>query len=225
MLLQDIEYCSLCCTVISCCSYILYIVCVSVNPILLMYIPVSPLETISFFPMSANLFLFYKQIHSYYFLDSTDKWYQTIFVFLCLTYLTYYDSLQTHPCFWKAIFYSFLWLSNIPLHVCIHTHTHTHTYIYTKSSWMEKYGGKIILDFKKLIFIATGFNYFCDVGGQWLWISNYMESSALKKRIGRGGLSVKLQHKWLLYQNLNIINFLYFAMNPLQMECMPNILN
>ena len=41
--------------------------------------------------MSESLFLFYRCIDLYNFLDSTCKLYHTIFVFLCLTYFTKYS--------------------------------------------------------------------------------------------------------------------------------------
>ena len=47
------------------------------------------------------------------------KWYHMIFAFLFLTYFTWYDGLQVHPCCWKW-HYSILlfWQSNIPLYTC-----------------------------------------------------------------------------------------------------------
>ena len=59
--------------------------------------------------MSVNLFLFltYSSFVSF-FLDSTHKGYHMIFIFLCLTYLTWYDNLWVHP--QMAWFHSFLGL-------------------------------------------------------------------------------------------------------------------
>ena len=60
----------------------------------------SPLVTTSLFSISVSLFLFC-YIHSFYFLDSTYKWYHTVFVFLCLTYFTEHNTLQVNPCCYK----------------------------------------------------------------------------------------------------------------------------
>ena len=101
--------------------------------------------------------------------------------------------------------------SDLAAYIYIYTHTHTPT----KNNWMEKYGGKWFLTLKNKIllpqvlitFVMLGVS---DCGYQIIW------SLVLKKkRIGRGGLSVNLQYKWLLYQNLKIITFLYFAVNLL----------
>ena len=74
-----------------------------------------------------------------YFLDFTYKWYDTVFVFLSLTYFTsQHNALQVHPCCfkwqgiallygWAALHcasacvrcYSSLWLSRAPLCVCV----------------------------------------------------------------------------------------------------------
>ena len=48
----------------------------------------SPLATTSLFSMSVSLFLFYKQVHLCYILDTTYKWYYMIFVFLFQTHFT-----------------------------------------------------------------------------------------------------------------------------------------
>ena len=62
-LLPNIEYSSLCYRVNPCCLSILYrVVYISVNLILLVYLPLSlsPLITISLFSVSMHLFLFFK---------------------------------------------------------------------------------------------------------------------------------------------------------------------
>ena len=56
----------------------------------------------SVFSISVNLLslcFFFVLITSWlYFLDSTYKWYHTVFVFLCLTYFMKHNALQVHPC-------------------------------------------------------------------------------------------------------------------------------
>ena len=60
-LLQDTAYSSLCYVLGSCGSPILYTVCVSINPRLLIYpLLLSPMVTIHLFSMSVSLFLFCK---------------------------------------------------------------------------------------------------------------------------------------------------------------------
>ena len=51
-------------------------------------------------------------------LDSTYKWYYTVFVFLCLIYFTKHSIFQVHPCCYKFCY--FLWLSNSTLFYVIH---------------------------------------------------------------------------------------------------------
>ena len=54
------------------------------------------------------------------FLESTYKWHHMIFVCLCLTHFTQYNSLSVHPMLLQMVlFICFLLLSNIPLYVCI----------------------------------------------------------------------------------------------------------
>ena len=65
ILLQDIEYSSVCYIVGPCCLPVLYtVVCIYVNPKLLIYLSpqcrLSPLVTIGLFSMSVSLFLFRK---------------------------------------------------------------------------------------------------------------------------------------------------------------------
>ena len=121
--LQSIEQSSLCYTVSLYLAYLVYIQYVQqyvyVNPNLPIYPspPFSPHDNYKF-STSLILFLFCKQVHQYHFLDSTYKHYHDI-CFLCVTYFTQYDHLQTHPCWCKwHYFVLFLRLSNIPLHIC-----------------------------------------------------------------------------------------------------------
>ena len=96
MLLQNIEYSSLCYTVGPSLLSILYtVVCICYSKILNLF-PLSHLSllvTIGLFSISVSVFLPYKQIHFYhfFFLRSTYKWYLRIFVFLCLAYFTQYE--------------------------------------------------------------------------------------------------------------------------------------
>ena len=92
MLLQGIESSSLC-FIVNPCLTILYVICVSVNFILVIYLSLSlfPFNNHSLFSMSVSLFVLCKQDDLYYILDSTYKRYHRIFVF-CLTYFTYYDN-------------------------------------------------------------------------------------------------------------------------------------
>ena len=52
----------------------------------------SPWVTAGLFSTSVVLFLFCVYFHLYYFLDSTYNWYHTVFVFLCLTLLSTFES-------------------------------------------------------------------------------------------------------------------------------------
>ena len=66
--------------------------------------------------MSVSSFLFfyvYSFFYLYYFSDSTDKWYHTVFVF-DLFHQAYY-SLDSSTLMQMAEFHSFLWRSSIPL--------------------------------------------------------------------------------------------------------------
>ena len=64
--------------------------------------PSSPLATINLFLKSVSLFLFFKQVPLYhFFLDSIYKGYHMIFLLLCLTDFTQYDTLCVHPCYCK----------------------------------------------------------------------------------------------------------------------------
>ena len=56
-------------------------------------------------------------IGSYHILDSTCSGYDMVFVFLFLTCLVW-KSLGPSMLLKMALFHSFLWLSNIPLHIC-----------------------------------------------------------------------------------------------------------
>ena len=81
MLLQNIEYNSLCYTV-GLCSLLCVCVYVYISPKFLIYSPhTSPLVTISLFSMSVSLFPFCKCIHLYHILDSMCKQHH-IFVWL-----------------------------------------------------------------------------------------------------------------------------------------------
>ena len=88
---QDNEYSSLCSTVGPCCLSILnVIVCIyqPQTPTPSLSLLTSPLANTSLFSMSLSLFLFCREVHLCRILDSTYKWYNMVFVFLCLTYFT-----------------------------------------------------------------------------------------------------------------------------------------
>ena len=91
-LIQDAKYSSLCSIVGPRCF-------ISLNLKLLIYLsslpaPLFPLVTIRLFSMSVSLFLFCKYFHLYLlFFDSMHKGCHTIFLLLCLTYFTQYDTL------------------------------------------------------------------------------------------------------------------------------------
>ena len=87
----------------------------------------SSMVTAGLFPMS--LFLFGIYIHLYYFLDSTYKWYQTVFVFVLLILLSIIFSRSIHVASDGRISF-FLWLSSIPLHVCIYIHIYICTSLF-----------------------------------------------------------------------------------------------
>ena len=59
-------------------------------------------------------------------LDSTCKWNHMLFLFLCLTYFTLYNTLEMHPCCWKCQKSH----SDIPLCVCVCVCVCVHTYTY-----------------------------------------------------------------------------------------------
>ena len=113
--IQDTKYSSLCSLVGLCCF-------VSLNLKLLIYLsslpcPLFPLVTIRLFSMSVSLLLFCKHFHLFlFFLDSMHKGCHTIFLLLCLTYFTQYDTLGPSMLLQMTLFHSFLQLSNIPFH-------------------------------------------------------------------------------------------------------------
>ena len=57
------------------------------------YSPSLPLTTTSLFSMSMSLFLFCRWVHLCHMLDYKYECYHMVFVFLFLTYFTYYESL------------------------------------------------------------------------------------------------------------------------------------
>ena len=63
-------------------------------------IPISPsIPPPHLFPsISVSHICFVRYIHLFCILDSPYKWYHMVFVFLFLTYFTWYDNLQVHPC-------------------------------------------------------------------------------------------------------------------------------
>ena len=63
--------------------------------------PPYPLVIINLLSATLTLFLFCKYVHVYPFLDSKYEWCHMIFIFLCPTYFTYYDSLKVQPCCYK----------------------------------------------------------------------------------------------------------------------------
>ena len=96
---QNIVYSSLCYTLGPCCLSILYIIvciCPSQTPNPSLPHAPSPLATTSPFSMSVSLFLFCRWVHLCHILDSTYKWYHTVFVFLFLTSLSMKISRSIH---------------------------------------------------------------------------------------------------------------------------------
>ena len=85
--------------------------------------------------MSGCLFLFCKQVHLYHILDSTNKWYYMVFVFLFLTYFTLYDNLQGHPCCctWHYFILFYGWVIFHCVCVCVCVYIYIYIYIYTSS--------------------------------------------------------------------------------------------
>ena len=77
------------------------------------------LVTMSLFSTPVSLFLPCICIHLCYFLDSTYKWYHTVFVFLCLTYFTKHNILQFHPhyCKWQ----NFILFNGWVIFQCVYT--------------------------------------------------------------------------------------------------------
>ena len=78
---QDTEYSSLFCTLDSCCLFILHIlvsICWSQTP----NPPLCPPTLATTSLLSVSLFLFHRYVHLCCILDSTGKWYHTVFVFL-----------------------------------------------------------------------------------------------------------------------------------------------
>ena len=74
--------------------------------------------TTNFFSVSVNLFLFcYSQGFMWFSLDSTYKWYCSVFVFLWLISLSVMPSKSIHVDANVKIPF-FLWLSGIPLYIC-----------------------------------------------------------------------------------------------------------
>ena len=110
-MLQDNSHNSLCHTVYPLCSSLYFLI-----PYLSLSF-LSSMVTAGLFPMS--LFLFWIHIHLYYFLDSVYKWYQEVFVFVLLILLSTTFSRSIHVASDGRISF-FLWLSSIPLHVCIY---------------------------------------------------------------------------------------------------------
>ena len=80
-----------------------------------------PLRTTSLFCLSVSLFLFC-YIHLFAsFLDSTYKWYHTIFVFLHQTYFTKHNTLPGPSMLLKMEeFYSLLWLGRVFPHIYLY---------------------------------------------------------------------------------------------------------
>jgi len=88
----------------------------SVNLILLIYLcplSLSLLVSLSLFSASVSLFLFHIEVHLYYFLDSTYKWF-IYFSLSCLLHLVWY-SLGPSVLLQMVTFHSLLGLNNIPL--------------------------------------------------------------------------------------------------------------
>ena len=109
---------SLCCTIYPCSLFILYIiVCTSKFHTPILSLPWS----LSLLVCSLCVwvcFLFVISTSLFYFLDSTCEWYHTFFVFVWLFSLSIIPSKSIHVVANSNISF-FLWLSNIPLCVCV----------------------------------------------------------------------------------------------------------
>ena len=100
------------------CLFILYvIVCKTQIPIPSLSYPQPPLATTILF--SINMFLFHRYVHLCHILDSTCKWYHTVFVFLFLASFNMIISRSIHVAA-NGIILFLLWLSSIPL--CAYSH-------------------------------------------------------------------------------------------------------
>ena len=100
---------SLCYTVGPCCYSVLYIVvCICQSQLLSYAFSSSPLVSQVCFLYICDYFCFVNKFICTIFLDSTCKPYHMIFVFLSLTYFTWYDNLQVHPscCKWHYFFFA-----------------------------------------------------------------------------------------------------------------------
>ena len=89
-----------------------------------------------------------------------------IFVFLCLTYFTYYNNLWVYPCCYKLLHYFYVWLSNIPLNIYIYiTYTYMYEYmnihIYVTYTYMYEYMNIYIyytLSERRLLYLVQNSN-------------------------------------------------------------------
>ena len=79
----------------------------------------SPLIIITLFSTSMRLLLFCKSGNLYWFLDSTYKQYCMIFLFMSGLLHLVWQSLDPHMLLQMMLFYSPLWLSSVPLRVCV----------------------------------------------------------------------------------------------------------
>ena len=105
---------SLCCTIYPYSLFILYlVVCTSQSPTPILPLPPSlyPLIITSLFSISV-CFFFVIFISLFDFLDSTYKWYPTVFIFLHLTYFTKHNTLQVYPCCckWQNLILFYGWV-------------------------------------------------------------------------------------------------------------------
>ena len=93
----------------------------------------SPLATTTLLSMSTHLVWFglFICFLILFFNIPQYAWSHMLFVFLCLIYFTWHNSLKVHPCSLKGQDFTFLWLNNIPVylwisHIFIHSSINRH---------------------------------------------------------------------------------------------------
>ena len=116
MLLQDDGYDSLSCTIYPCCLPILYIIVYIYQSYMSLPPSHSPMIITSLFSIYVSLCMFCLCIHFYYFLDSTYRWYHTVFVLVWLTSLSLIFSRSIHTAPNSSISFFFLSFVFLGLH-------------------------------------------------------------------------------------------------------------
>ena len=103
-------------------------------------IPISPsIPPPHLFPsISVSHICFVRYIHLFCILDSPYKWYHMVFVFLFLTYFTWYDNLQVHPCCCK--WHYFILLYDWVIFYCVHSFVDGHLGVVPKWTFRKCLG-------------------------------------------------------------------------------------